>query len=67
MKHLVKLAIVVHAFSHSAQEAEAGRSLSLNLAHRVSSRTGRATQRKPVSKIPTNQPTPQKLVKLDMD
>ena len=44
--------MVVHTFSPSTQNAEAGRSLSLRLAQftEPSSRTARATQRNPVSK-----------------
>ena len=46
------LGVVAHTFNPSAWEAEAGRFLSLRPAWstRVSSRTAKATKRKPVSK-----------------
>jgi hypothetical protein len=42
--------MVAHTFNPSTQEAEAGRSLEFkaSLVYRASSRTARATQRKPV-------------------
>jgi hypothetical protein len=53
--------VVVHAFNPSTWEAEAGRFLSsrpeleASLVYKVSSRTARAIQRKPVSKNKTKQ------------
>jgi hypothetical protein len=43
--------VVAHAFNPSTREAEAGGfEFQASLVYRVSSRTGRATQRNPVSK-----------------
>jgi hypothetical protein len=43
--------VVAHTFNPSTWEAEGGRRISEFKAYRVSSRTARATQRNPVSKI----------------
>jgi hypothetical protein len=51
-------AVVVYTFNPSTQEAERGRQISefeASLVYRVSSRTARATQRKPVWKTKIKQ------------
>jgi hypothetical protein len=50
----IKPGVVAHAFNPSTREAEAGGFLSskASLVYKVSSRTAKAIQRNPVSKIP---------------